>query len=178
MTAQPKVIEQVDTEMRKLIASQQPERVTGEATLANTPLTRWSFGALTSFALTASSSKPRVKVGNDGKLVADPLGRQMALLVVNFAPKGFDPEAKPMMLSERIRPFAGVVATPDFGLGGGVSIGIWKGVGVNLGGAALFVPSLRGDDEIGSVPSQPTAAFGVARATAWFFGVSYNFSGK
>jgi hypothetical protein len=102
----------------------------------------------------------------------------MALFVVNFAPKGFDPEAKPMMLSERIRPFAGVVATPDFGLGGGLSIGIWKGVGVNLGGAVLFVPSLRGDDEIGSVPSRPTEPFGVARATVWFFGVSYNFSGK
>ena len=44
--------------------------------------------------------------------------------------------------------------------------------------AALFVPSLRGDDEIGSAPSRPTEAFGVARATAWFFGVSYNLSGK
>jgi hypothetical protein len=43
-----------------------------------------------------------------------------------------------------------------------MSIGIWKGVGVNLGAAALFVPSLRGDDEIGRAPSRPTDAFGGA----------------
>jgi hypothetical protein len=178
LTAQPKVLEQVDTELRKLIAAQEPERLTGEATFSNIPLTRWSFGVLASFALQASTSGPRVKVGNDGKLVADPLERQMTLFVVNFAPKGFDPDAKPMMLSERIRPFAGVVATPDFGLGAGVSVGIWKGVGFNIGGALLFVPSLRGGDQIGDVPSQPNDTFGAARATAWFIGASYNFTGK
>jgi hypothetical protein len=176
--AQPKVIEQVDTEVRKFILSQQPERITGDVTFANTPLVHWNFGILSSFALSASLSKPRVKVGNDGKLAADPLSRPMTLFVVNIAPRGFDPEARPMMLSERLRPFAGVVATPDFGLGGGLSIGIWKGLGFNIGGAVLFVPTPNGTDEIGSAPSDPTAPFAVAHAKAFFVGASYSFPGK
>lgn len=170
-----KGMQQVDTELRKLVASQQQERLTADSSVTNTPLTHWTFGALTSFAFQASANQPRVKVGNDGKLVADPLGRQMALVVVNYSPKGYDSERRPMSRSERFRPFLGVVATPEFGVAVGFSIGVWRGVGVNVGKALLLIPSPSGSDQIGLPPSNPTDAFGVGHAYPWFVGASYNF---
>ena len=136
---------QEDTGILELVASQQQERLHGEGLIHQHTANALELRSPNVLCLDGVVMV-RVKVGNDGKLVADPLARQMTLVVVNFAPKGYDPEHRPMSVAERVRRFAGVVATPDFGIGGGVSVGIWRGVGVNLGAAVLFVPSLSGSE--------------------------------
>lgn len=165
----------VDDEFRKLIVAQQPEKITGDSSFANTPLTHWSFGALTSFATRASASKSRIKVGNDGKLVSDPMPRQMTLFVMNWSIAGFDPDGPRMSMAERVRPFVGVIATPDFGLGGGLSIGIWRGVGLNLGAGVTWIATLRPDEQLGGPPSDTNAPFATGVAKVLYVGASYNF---
>ena len=165
----------VDDEFRKLVAAQQPEKLSGESTFNNIPLTRWSFGILTSFILEASASKPRVKVGNDGKFASDPMPRPLSMFVVNFSPIGYDSDARSMSAAERYRLFAGVIATPDFGLGGGVNLGIWKGVGFNVGGGVTWVPTLHDDETLSDMPKRPQDPFATAWASVLFVGASYSF---
>lgn len=176
LKAERSAMQQVDTEFRKLIAAQQPERLTGDAALSNTPLTHIGFGILTGFAFYEKLYAPRVKVGNDGKLAADPLSRQLTAFVVNIAPTGYPADAPSMSWAERVRGFVGVTATPEFGLTSGISGQIWRGVGIDFGGATMFVPTF-GDskDQIGQAPSDPTAPFSATRATTVFLGLHYNF---
>lgn len=168
------VLLSVDAKMRELVAAQELEQITGESTFSNTPRTQWSFGALTSYAFKASTTKTRVKVGNDNKLAADPLTRGLTMFVVNIAPWGYD-DSKAFTARGFVRPFVGVVTIPDFGIGTGASFAIWRGIGVNVGRAWMSVPSLNDNDAIGAPPANPNDAFGKGRGNAWFVGASYNF---
>lgn len=179
LKVQRSAMQQVDTEFRKLVAAQQPERLTADSSLTNTPLTHWSFGVLTAFSFGETVSATRVKVGGDGKLAPDPLSRQLTAFVVNVAPAGYRADAPTMSWAERVRGFIGVTTTPEFGVAAGVSVQIWKGVGVNFGGARMVIPTFGdANDRLGQAPSEPSAPFGTAHANAVFVGAHYTFTGK
>ena len=55
------------------------------------------------------------------------------------------PPAQRASLFERIRLFVGFVLTPEFGVGGGMSFEVLRGLAVSVGGAMLIVDALEGD---------------------------------
>jgi hypothetical protein len=168
-----KALVKVDQKMREFVAANLTTVAEADITFKNRPLTHWTFGAGTGVLASASLTRPRVKLDDD-KLVADPLGRIVTMSFVNWSPAGYDAESDRVTLPERIRPFFGVVMTPDFGLTGGVNVLLVRGIGVTAAGAVLFS---KGADasEIGAAPANPDKAYKIAYARGLVIGITYNF---
>lgn len=165
----------VETRFRELVANTKDyEELTADFSLTNAPLTRWGLGAMAAYAYDASTDAPRVKVGNDGKFALNPLSRQLSLVAVNLPVWGVD-ESKAFSLRGLIRPFVGVVTTPEFGLSAGVNLAVWHGLGVSIGAARLAVPTLGEKDSLLQVPADPNAPFARTTGRVRFWGISYNF---
>jgi hypothetical protein len=166
----------VDASYRDYLTSLTSGKVTGAFDLKNSPKRLASFGVVTAFALYGKvPHATRVELNDDGNLVADPLDRQLNLVVVNMGFKRYNADAFHPTLAERIQWFVGAVVTPDFGVAGGVSAHLVRGLSVNFGGALLGVRGLKTDDTLGAAPTHPEDAFNLAQARVIFVGVGYNF---
>lgn len=144
-----------------------------DLTFHNRPLSRWSFGAGAAVIAAASVPTPRVDLDSGGVIVADPLPRVMAMAHVNWSPRGYDGDAPAVSGAERVRLFAGAALTPDFGITGGVTVLVVRGVGVSTGVAFLFAKG-TGAEAIGRVPANPSRPFRLAVPAAWFIGLTFN----
>lgn len=175
MKGQRAALRLVETQFRELIAgTSDVEDITAEFSLTNTPPTRWGFGAMVAYAYNASTDGPRVKVGNDGKFALNPLSRQLSLASVNLPVWGVD-DSKAFSWRGLIRPFVGVVTTPEFGISAGANVAIWHGLGIAIGEARLAVPTLGKTDSLLQAPTDPNAPFSRTTGHARFWGISYNF---
>jgi hypothetical protein len=131
---------------------------------------------MTAFAIHGSvPNTTRVKLNDDGNVVADPLSRQINLVVVNIGFRPYNADAFHPTPAERFQWFVGAVVTPDFGVGAGVSAHLVRGLSVNFGGAVMGVRGLRDGDMLGAAPKHPENAFRLTRAQVVFVGVGYNF---
>jgi hypothetical protein len=132
-----KAILAIDAKLRKFVADLQPLTLDARLTFHNRPAARVTLGVGTGVVLWGASNKARVKL-SDGKLVSDPLPRQLTMVVANVSFKGYDPVALPVSPAERYRAFAGAILSPDFGVGGGITVLLARGLAVNFGGCVLF----------------------------------------
>jgi hypothetical protein len=165
----------VEQEFKKLIAAAGPKQTTGESTLTNTPLTRYSFGLLTGVLIGRTSMKePRVKI-DAGRIAPAPTDRLMSMVVFNMHPKPYDAEWNRMSKEESFRVFFGTVMTPDFGLSAGLGFGLVRGLAVNVGVAAMLSDAVKGSDTIGAEPADQRDPFRTIPAMAAFAGFSYTF---
>ncbi len=137
------------------------------------PLTRMTFGAGSAVLLSARLSQPRVTL-EDGKLVADPLSRAVAMVHVNWTPWGYREDAPRRSWAERVRVQIGTALTPNFGPVLGVNLLLARGIGVSGGLAVLFLKSAR-PEEIGAAPANPKDPYRLGIATAPYVGITYNF---
>jgi len=142
-------------------------------TIQSSRLNRFGFAAVTSVILRAYHSDDRVKVAN-GKLAKDPLAGNLTMGAVNIHFVPYDPEAEHMSVSERFRLFAGGVIIPNFGAGGGLSIGIIRGLSFNVGYAQLLISKLGPNESLDTAPKS-TNPFKVGTAGVTFVGAGFNF---
>jgi hypothetical protein len=149
-----------------------PEVVEGESSFSNRPPTTLSFGGLTGVILKGSINKPRAKLDGD-TLVADPMSRLLTMAVVNWTPWGYDADSFTPTIKESFRLFAGGILTPDFGVGGGGSIQIVRGVAVNAGAGLIFSKAVATADALGSAPADARKPFELGTAWAVFVGASF-----
>ena len=167
-------MKQVDGKFREFVLDG-GEHVTSEITFRNQPPTHFAFGAATGVVLAGSPNKPRVKLNDEGVVVADPLGRLLTMIALNWSPRGYDADAFQPSNAERYRLFAGAVITPDVGVGGGVSVLLVRGLALNLGAGAVFSRAVETEEEIGKPPANSSDPFALGIAPIVFVGASFNF---
>ena len=165
----------VHAKFRAFIKALAPESVEATSSFHNRPPTRLSFGGVTGVVLQGQSNKPRADL-EQGKLVADPLGRLLTMAVVNWTPWGYDADSFEPTVGEYVRLFGGAILTPDFGIGGGVSILIVRHVGLNIGGGWIFSKAVAEEELFGSEPVDARKPFDLGTATVFFIGASFNFN--
>jgi len=154
----------------------QPPKTTTSSTsttVTGIPFQRLTFGTLGAYVAGASAPKDRVKV-DGGKVVADPIGRAMTSVVLNFHPR-FNPKAPRMETGERWRGFIGAVLTPNLGISVGAGYGFLRNLSINAGYALLVIPTLRDGDTIDAAASDGTRPFRAGAAHVGFVGLGYKF---
>lgn len=166
-------LDKVDQAFRKLVAGQDAKEVTTKLSLRNVPLERYSFGVLAGYTAWGRTKSPRAEV-EDGEVVAAPLKRSLAMVIVNIASRRYDSTLFSPSAAERYRWFAGVVVSPDIGVGGGFSTLLVRGVGLNVGAFVVASPTAT-SDEIGRAPSNLKDPLGSTVGGGVFVGASYNF---
>ncbi len=169
-----KAIQTVDTKFREAISAG-PQRIESASEYRNRPLTHFAFGIGTAVMARPSLSKTRVKLNDAGNVVADPLRRQLSMVLLHWSPGGYDDDAPRIQGGERVRPFVAGFVTPDFGLGAGASVLLVRGLGVIGGVGLLFTRALGPKDALGMPPGDPTRPFAVGVARTGFVGICLNF---
>ncbi len=169
-----KAVKLVDAEFRKLLPGVAEENLDGALDLVNIPLTRHSFGLTSGFLFHARSKSPRVTIADD-TFASDPLERPMTMVIFNTSLKPYDADAFTMTDAEKTRWFVGAVLTPTFGVSVGFSYVPLRGVGVNIGYAALGINTAAGGKAIGDAPASAKDPFKLGVVGAFFAGLSYNF---
>lgn len=158
---------------RGLIATPQAQKLTGTATLTNTPLSWVNFTAASGVIIGQVSGAEKVKIDNK-VYAADPPGRglTMAALALHLPYDSTRPEPSKR---ERVGFLLGGVITPAGGFGTALSVTLVRGLSVNVGGAALIVPARRGSKNNGDAPDDPNRPFETGWAFGWFIGGNYTF---
>jgi hypothetical protein len=169
-----KAIQVVDAKFRELISAG-PQRLESAAEFRNRPLTHFAFGLGTAVMARPSLNKTRVKLNDAGNLVADPLRRQLSIVLLHWSPSGYDDDAPRIQRAERFRLFAAGIITPDFGVGAGASFLLVRGVGITGGGGLLVTRALGPNDGLGKPPGEPSKPFAVGVAKTAFVGICLNF---
>ena len=150
------------------------DKVATKSKLFNRPLTRFSFGVLSSLILSTSASSPRATI-QSGNLTEDPLRGPMPMGVLNIHPWPYDADSEEGSWKERFRLFAGGILSPEFGFSAGAGVQLVRGFSLNAGVGLLFIDILKEGEEFGKKPVDPEDPFEYGTATAFFFGVGYNF---
>lgn len=166
----------VDEALRKWLAGVAPTDVTGEFTLKNMPYQRYSFGLFAGAIVTDFGGSTRIKI-DDNTVVRDPLSRSMTMVTLNIAFSAYDADAPKIAPQERTRYFIGAILTPEFGIGTGISVGLMRGLAVNVGVGGVLVSVPGKDLDVGSVvpANSPDDPDGLGLKGVLFAGLSYNF---
>jgi hypothetical protein len=170
-----KALASVDAASRKFVGTNLGREVKAEVTVENVPPRYVSFGVMAGVAIGAKLQDERVKLGDDGRLQADPLPRLLTIITVNASFRGYDPASVTMTKQERWRWFAGAVIVPDFGVASGLSFLAVRGVALNAGVAVLFVKKPSSGSLVGEPPATASDPFRLGTAVASFVGVGYSF---
>jgi hypothetical protein len=168
----------VDARFTELVESLRQTRRSAESDLVNQPRNRFTLGLFSGAKLGAPTefgSTVRVRVGDNGTIVQDPLPTMINMAVVNIHPWPYEPEQGPIRWEERFRFVAGTVVSPDFGVGGGAGVMIMRGLAVNAGWAMLFVNSPKEGFALGDTVPAGLDPLRVGRAGVFFAGASYSF---
>lgn len=165
----------VDKEFREFVLTG-ADQVTADVTFRNKPLAHLSFAAVSAFAFAGEVKKPRVKLNDNGDIVADPLGRLLTMIALNWSPRGYDADLLEPSNHERYRFFGGAIITPDFGVGGGGSLLLVRGLAINAGIGVVFSRAVQNADDIGKPPAPEKAAdpFVLGTTRVLFVGASFN----
>ena len=150
------------------------DKVSTKSKLFNRPLTRFSFGVLSSLVLSSSESSTRATI-QSGNLTEDPLRGPMPMGIVNIHPWKYDADSEDVSWRERFRLFAGGILAPDFGFSAGAGLQLIRGFSLNAGAGLLFIDTLKDGEELGEKPVDQEDPFEYGTATVFFFGVGYNF---
>jgi hypothetical protein len=167
----------VDGKFREYLSNISDTKTPGKTDLKNAPLERYSFGVVTGLLFGSSSTRTRVTVNDDGIVVADPLKRVLAMVVVNGSFFKFDPTAHRVTRQERHRWFAGAVVAPSFGVGAGYSYLFVRGLAFNAGVVAIGITGAEDGQELGQPvnPEDLEDPYRLGVTYGWFLGASFNF---
>jgi hypothetical protein len=154
-------------------------QVVATSQLNNEPRTWVTFGVMAATTV----GEPRVADGYvrakvDGRVfVADPMPRLLTAAIVNLHPWPYQASSDGQSWGERVRTFAGVTITPDFGIAAGIGCGLVRGLTVNAGGSVMWTNTVRADQVGQPIPDgvDKNRPFALETAAAWFFGLSYTF---
>lgn len=176
VAAEVRGMQLVDQRFRTLILDREmrSDATVADMELDNLPLERFSFGVVSGVLAGTFTSAQRVTV-DDGVLVADPLRRQINMVVLNGSFRKYNPAAFDLSRAERFRWFAGTVITPSFGVGGGVSVLVVRGLAVNAGVAVLGVTGPADGQAVGSAPIDTHDPYKLEAVGGFFLGASFNF---
>jgi hypothetical protein len=150
------------------------DKVSTKSKLFNRPLTRFSFGIISSLVLSSSESNTRATI-QSGNLTEDPLRGPMPMGVLNIHPWKYDADSEDVSWKERFRLFAGGILSPDFGFSAGAGLQLIRGFSLNAGVGLLFIDTLKNGEQLGAKPLDQEDPFEYGTATVFFFGVGYNF---
>jgi hypothetical protein len=171
----------VEEKFLQFVANLSLTKGSAEFKYKNSPLTRFSFGLVSSYMFGALDHKDRSKL-EEGIYQPNPLRGNLTMAIVNIHPCKYDQNASKMTREERFRLFVGGVLTPEIGIGGGIGFGILRGLTVNLGCTVLridtpksAVPAIVDEEKIGTKPGYPNDPFKSEPAFVFFFGFGYNF---
>jgi hypothetical protein len=153
---------------------QGPDKAKENWKLFNRPMTRFSFGLVSSIIAGTSFSDTRVTI-QSGKIAEDPLSGHMPMGILNIHLFPYDADAEDASWKERFRLFVGGVLAPEFGFSGGIGFQIVRGFTVNTGAAVLLIDTLKDGEKIGLPPVNHEDPFKYGTATVFFLGVGYNF---
>jgi hypothetical protein len=153
---------------------QGPDKAKEISKLFNRPLTRFSFGLISSIIAGSSVSDTRVTI-QSGKIAEDPLSGHMPMGILNIHPWPYDADAEDTSWKERIRLFVGGILSPEFGFSGGIGCQVVRGFSINAGVGILLIDTLKEGEAIGAPPVNHDDPFKYGTATVFFFGVGYNF---
>ncbi|MGE5360079.1 MAG: hypothetical protein ACM3NQ_13760, partial [Bacteroidales bacterium] len=108
---------------------------------------------------------------------ADPMPRLLTAVVVNLHPWPYQASAQRQSWRERLRTFAGVTITPDFGLAAGIGCSVVRGLSVNAGAAVMWTNAVRADQVGEPIPdsANKNRPFALKTAVVGLFGLSYVF---
>ncbi|HVE70645.1 MAG TPA: hypothetical protein VNI54_04690 [Thermoanaerobaculia bacterium] len=149
------------------------KRMENNTVYTNSPLNRFSLG-LVAGGIFNPSGDDRVKLSDEGKVVADPLSGAISVAALYIHPMPYlSGTARPSQ-AERVRFMVGYVATPEPGLAVGVAYQLFRGLTMNVGYAGMLVDRLAKDVEVGTTPAvERPFERGVARALFAGFGYSF-----
>jgi hypothetical protein len=187
-------LDRLEAALRAFVDGLKPTVIASKASLDNSPLTHFTFGLLTSYAVAVSGKDLRANVEN-GKVVNAPLPQVLNMVVLNIDVKGYQSKSERRWLPDAfVQPFVGVVFSPDLGVAGGLSFRVLSNLGVNMGYAQLFITRPEDgldfgavlDEKVKDAEGKDTAAFRYSedlrrdplqrgQLHTFFVGVSYNF---
>lgn len=185
-------LDRLEAALRAFVDGLKPAVIAGKASLDNSPLTHFTFGLLTSYAVGVSGKDLRANV-TDGKVVNAPLPQVLNMVVLNIDAMGYQSKSERRWLPDAfLQPFVGVVFSPDLGVSAGLSFRVLSNLGVNMGYAQLFITRPENGLDFGAVLDEKvTDANGNetfrysedlrrdplqrGQLHAFFVGVSYNF---
>jgi hypothetical protein len=173
------VLSRIDLPYPRAIVSiedivQGQEKAKDTSKLFNRPLTRFSFGLVSSIIAGSSTSGTRVSI-QSGKIAEDPLSGHMPMGILNVHPWPYDADADRASWKERVRLFVGGIFAPEFGLSAGAGMQLVRGFTVNAGIGLLLIDTPAEGETIGSAPKNKDHPFDYGTATTFFVGVGYNF---
>jgi hypothetical protein len=157
----------------QLLTAEKKGDFTATKTYINTQLTRITFTAISGVIVKSHDSEGRVKISG-GNLTRDPLVGNLTMGAVNIHLLPYDPDTPDMTRRERVRFFAGGVLLPNFGFGGGLGVGIVRGLSINVGYARLFTNTLADGESLNTAP-QMTNPFRLSTSGAVFIGAGFTF---
>ena len=126
--------------------------------------------------MTDFGGSTRIEI-DDNKVVEDPLSRSMTMVTLNIAFSPYDADSPKLTAQERVRYFIGAILTPEFGVGTGISVGLMRGLAMNVGVGGVLVSVAGKDLDVGSAvpPNSPDDPDGLGLKGVVFAGLSYNF---
>jgi hypothetical protein len=158
------------------VGKNEPEDVQVAATFTNQTKRRVEFAGIAAALVGPVAGAEKMKVSDD-KYASDPIGRGLTMVALGIHPRAYDSTLHDMTTAERVSVLIGGVLTPAPGLGTGLSIGLARGFGLNVGGALMFVPTakqgLKPKDEVPSGDNQLRYGW----TAGLFFGMAYVFKG-
>jgi hypothetical protein len=143
----------------------------------NKPKLHWEFAATAGAVVGPYYGKhPGMKVDN-GKYASSPVSHATTMAAIAWHPEAYDSSLPSMSWPERLGLFVGAVITPGAGIGAGVSIGLVRGFGLNIGEMATWNPtSVNGDSPGATVPTG-SAQLAHRPSYGTFIGGTYAFGG-
>ena len=136
-------------------------------TYANQPPVHLAIGAMTGLVI-GKTGPPQV-TNQGGKVNANPLRGATAGAIVEWHPCAFDPQDE----QRDFRFFGGLVATPSFGVAAGFGYGIYGGLSLQVGYAAVRIDALRSGDTISEPPLFASHPFRTAVGGVVFVGLGF-----
>jgi hypothetical protein len=156
------------------VVQREKTNVTENFKLFNRPLTRYSFGLVSSVIASSDESGTRATI-QSGDLTQDPLRGHMPMGILNIHPFPYDAEMDEISWRERFRLFVGGILAPDFGISAGAGFQLVRGFSVNAGIGVLLIDTLKEGEQIGQEPVDPQDPFEYGTGTVFFVGIGYNF---
>lgn len=147
--------------------------VVGTADVRNVPSQRVSFG-LIGGAMLSRSGDQNFEL-SDNVIQPKDLTGVITAAVVHLHPIAFDPSRPDLSAAERFSLFGGIVATPSAGFTAGISLRMFRGLGVQGSHAWLRANRLKPEYALGDAPAAGSSPFKLGFTHSYTIGISYEF---
>jgi hypothetical protein len=166
-----------ETGKLKMWDGKEAKDVDVSATFTSKKLRHAEFTGVAGAFVGSLAGDEKMKVDGD-KYASDPLKRAMTMVAIAWHPKAYDDTLPKPTKGERTSILLGGVLTPAPGLGAGVSVLLMRGIALNVGGAAMFVPTSRGGLKPKDTVPDGNNQLRYGWTAGMFTGINYIFKGN